>query len=640
MNKFFANVLIASALLAGSALAHAEGTGPRTRLYRLQQEPATLELMLSQECHTSDSGWQKWRDSEIKKLLTLKSRSKKYLDQEDVMLSSKRIADHLDACKAAGKPAPEAITGNLATFVRTQRNANYQADLTHQSGHSVDDHEYLRLATPALELPCLLRSPHFLEQLGKPNTYFEAFKLIQEQNRGNPVAGCTPDGKQWVTLVYRSRFLPTPDYAETFGRFFVRVPGEDYDRWIQFGIWLPEDHKNYEKTIHNVSVVAIAKGDDPRADKRFDALTDWWRIPKDGLFELELKYRRELQPYETDNCLRCHKTVPIGLHPLKVYEFDERSGKLKAKSGADKFQAAAMLNAEIFGNYARPPIYEVSPGDTFALPKNYGPALGPDKDHEAPVRTPSSVRTCTARHRLSPASVQRVIDNMGCAECHNRKGNSFGLLNYPLATEKRTNKLSDGALPNLIRSHILTGVMPLDSDGAPVKLSPSERAALYDCLSQEYFNPATNTGLFVNWLKNKDPALTAASMISLTPAPKTTSGSTALLRTDRAASIPPPGYDQCLKCHKNPAGPRAPSLVGVYMRQLAGDTNFGKYSADLKEAGAKSLVWDENNLMAFLKDPDAFLTDRLGHAAESDMAKRYADESFRRAIVQYLMALK
>jgi len=35
-------------------------------------------------------------------------------------------------------------------------------------------------------------------------------------------------------------------------------------------------------------------------------------------------------------------------------------------------------------------------------------------------------------------------------------------------------------------------------------LSPEERHALWLCLTKEYFDPQTRSGLFVDWLKGKD----------------------------------------------------------------------------------------------------------------------------------------
>jgi len=647
MRRHRVRALAATALLLlGVIRAQAEGAGPRNALLRQLKAPAAPSQALPTECPTTDAGWVAWRDAEIRKLLALKPRRTKYLDLEDVMRSSQDIAGRLDQCKAAGRSAPEAIMANLALFVTTQRNANYLDDLNHQFGHTVDDLEYLRLAKPALELPCLLQSPLFLQKVSHPTSYVEALDLIKQQNAGLRVADCDSDKTTWETLIYRSRFLPTPDDAEVFGRLLVRVPGPDsgqgHDRWIQFGIWLPEDRKtrrkDYGKPINNVSIVAVAKGDDPRPGGRFDALADWWRVPKAGSTELALKFRRKLQPYETDNCMRCHKTVPVGIHPAKVYRFDQRN-VLKADGGSpERDQVVAALNLSIFTNHARGPVYETSAAETFARPGNYGPAFGPDRG--APERTPASLRACTAPHGLNPRSVQRVIDNMGCAACHNGKPGNFGILNYPLATEKRTHSPDKGAQPNLIRAHILSGVMPIDDDGAPVKLQTRERAALYDCLSQEYFNPATRTGLFVDWLMNKPAVRATAGTAGVASATKSATGSAALLWSAGVATTPPTGYAQCAKCHKDTTGPRAPSLGGVFMRPFAGDPNYGKYSADLKQAGAGNLVWDEANLMAFLEDPDAFLTARLGRPAESNMTKAYADEAYRRTIVQYLMTLK
>ncbi len=72
-------------------------------------------------------------------------------------------------------------------------------------------------------------------------------------------------------------------------------------------------------------------------------------------------------------------------------------------------------------------------------------------------------------------------------------------------------------------------------------------------------------------------------------------------------------FGQCKACHTVVAGETkrtGPNLFGVVGRQ-AGSTDFG-YSGDLLEAGEGGLIWTEENLSAFLKDPKKFLSEFMG----------------------------
>ena len=69
-------------------------------------------------------------------------------------------------------------------------------------------------------------------------------------------------------------------------------------------------------------------------------------------------------------------------------------------------------------------------------------------------------------------------------------------------------------------------------------------------------------------------------------------------------------FNKCRACHdaeaeKNKVGPH---LVGVVGRTAGSLESFqSKYSANMKEAGAGGLVWDDANLTAYLRDPKAVI---------------------------------
>jgi len=69
-------------------------------------------------------------------------------------------------------------------------------------------------------------------------------------------------------------------------------------------------------------------------------------------------------------------------------------------------------------------------------------------------------------------------------------------------------------------------------------------------------------------------------------------------------------FNKCMACHdaktdKNKIGP---SLLGVIGRTAGTlESYLAKYSANMKEAGAGGLVWDDANLIAYLRDPKAVI---------------------------------
>jgi len=65
-------------------------------------------------------------------------------------------------------------------------------------------------------------------------------------------------------------------------------------------------------------------------------------------------------------------------------------------------------------------------------------------------------------------------------------------------------------------------------------------------------------------------------------------------------------FRKCMACHDAEKGVNklGPTLKGVVGRTAGTDAGFN-YSAAMKAAGAGGLVWDEQNLSAYLADPKA-----------------------------------
>ena len=80
-------------------------------------------------------------------------------------------------------------------------------------------------------------------------------------------------------------------------------------------------------------------------------------------------------------------------------------------------------------------------------------------------------------------------------------------------------------------------------------------------------------------------------------------------------------FKKCKGCHtlkgKHRVGPTLEGIIG----RTAGTADGYKFSKDMKAAGAKGLVWNEETLAAYLKKPKNWLGEYLGKKkAETMMA--------------------
>lgn len=89
-------------------------------------------------------------------------------------------------------------------------------------------------------------------------------------------------------------------------------------------------------------------------------------------------------------------------------------------------------------------------------------------------------------------------------------------------------------------------------------------------------------------------------------------------------------FKKCKSCHMvvSPegdvlfkGGKVGPNLYGVIGRAAGGVEGF-KYGKDLAAAGEGGLIWDEENIVAYMADPKKFLQETLGKKAKSKMTFR------------------
>jgi cytochrome c len=123
---------------------------------------------------------------------------------------------------------------------------------------------------------------------------------------------------------------------------------------------------------------------------------------------------------------------------------------------------------------------------------------------------------------------------------------------------------------------------------------------------------------------------------------------TAVVAMAAAASCPaiaadkPAAVGRCTACHTfepggaNKVGPALHGVFGKPMFAVAG-YNYGEGAKEMAEAGGDA-VWAEAALDAYLADPNAFLSEKLGRKARSKMTFKLPDAADRAAIIAYLKA--
>lgn len=108
-------------------------------------------------------------------------------------------------------------------------------------------------------------------------------------------------------------------------------------------------------------------------------------------------------------------------------------------------------------------------------------------------------------------------------------------------------------------------------------------------------------------------------------------------------------FKQCKACHEIvdaegndivKGGKTGPNLYGIYTRVAGTQADFTKYGDDLVAAGAAGLAWDEEQFVAYVEDPRAFLRETLDdRRAKSKMAFKLRKEDDRADVWAYLVSV-
>jgi cytochrome c len=103
-------------------------------------------------------------------------------------------------------------------------------------------------------------------------------------------------------------------------------------------------------------------------------------------------------------------------------------------------------------------------------------------------------------------------------------------------------------------------------------------------------------------------------------------------------------FNQCLACHALDHAVVGPPLGGVIGRKAGSVAGFD-YSALMKAAGDAGLVWSQDEIVTYLKNPTEYLTNYVKSkgkdaTGQSKMVFMLASENQRKNVAAYLATVK
>ncbi len=376
------------------------------------------------------------------------------------------VVETVESCKTvlAAAPAIRACVQPLARFAKARW---WDFQPAHTMGLERTDRDYLtKVPFPEfLDIPAELKDQEFLSWVGDMADGPALEKALAYVEKLN--AKQTDPKLKWITFLYKSQHLPAPDQTSALGRFFVYIPGKDFDRYLQFALRTDKD----EDLPNAFSVVSVQKTD-PATGKPLDAprarMKDFWRIRTNKGIQLSTRLD---QKGRLENCYQCHKTPLLPIEPDRA-DFDEK-----------RFGANVKLVNQLMGDHTDLKYDGLNMDD-------YGPGLGPV---DAKTRTKDFMLSCAGGKVTDEKRLEVIAKAMNCQNCHD--GSQRGVLNYPSAKVKQPTSQKP-----LTRHYVV------DYEKMPPgeKLSQPEREALHECLRRELYGTGDQEpGLLRSHLQNK-----------------------------------------------------------------------------------------------------------------------------------------
>ncbi len=429
--------------------------------------------------------WAAWRDRQIARIFTptFSTAGGRVLARRQVIEESAKAEAFLAPFAAdPGFLEPRAngqVLDRFARFVKAQGIMDRRAtngEYTNSLGLTITDREYIESTASVLEFPDLLKSQSFQWLLSDPKTYKMALEMIEAQNE------VLPENQKWLAYFFRTQFILSVD-QRTYGRLLVIVPGHQtsegmiLDRWIQFAVATPD--QSPKTPICSVSEIVVLRNTSrPGVSKAY--MADFMRERDCVSNEVRLTPNAFLSPSPSSNCYDCHKSAVLPIYPEQVYQFSAK-GDLTEKSGAQ-----SELTATVHSFISRYGKTDFGPIDVAA----YGPCIGPSHRN----RSDSFIVEATKAEPIDRSSYPAIRENMDCAKCHD----GFAKINYQVAVRSDRDAKAFKNQIGLVRAFIEKGFMPPNNT-----LTAAERRALWRCLSKEYFDPDSGTGILIDWLKGK-----------------------------------------------------------------------------------------------------------------------------------------
>ena len=410
-------------------------------------------------CLTEKREWRDWSRAQVSRIFEGDF-------GEDVIAP---VVDRLGACEWQLSAAPK-IQDCLSPLSRFARALSWDFQPGHSMGLAVSDADYFDKGPypDFLELPKELKDQEFLSWVqddeGATSSLDKALAYVDKVN-----AGISEPSSKWITFTYRSLHLPTADDAQALGRFFVYVPGKNFDRYLQFGL---RSHAS-EELPNAISLISVQKMD-PATGKPLPTplarAKDLWRLRQGGTIKLSTRFDVK---GVVQNCYECHKTPLLPITPdASVFDENRFGGKVR------------QVN-KLMTSYSGLKFFGLDP-------KDYGPGIGPVSPAS---RTTGFMKACSSGKISDARRLEGLKRAMSCQNCHN--GAVRGALNFPSAKS-----LQPVSGRSLVRMYVVDhGKMPPGQE----HLTREEREVLAECLRVELYGDSDLIpGLLKEWLLSED----------------------------------------------------------------------------------------------------------------------------------------